>query len=160
MQSPHKQTEEEIHNLRETVEMLQKTITQNKMFLYMVIHDLKHPTESMISQLNAMHLSLIDQIQTINSITERQERIEKFIADSLLDSSASARLNSSIEIPRPDLNTDLDNEKNEKPNLSPQYLFSNEIKFDDSLQSNVSIDQHIMNPVPVCVFRSNSPLFV
>jgi signal transduction histidine kinase len=79
--------------------MLNKTITQNKIFLYMVIHDLKHPTESMISQLNAMHLSLIDQIQTINTITERQERIEKFTTDLLLNRKASTNLNASIMEP-------------------------------------------------------------
>lgn len=99
VQTPKNQTEQEIIHLRETVEMLNKTITQNKIFLYMVIHDLKHPTESMISQLNAMHLSLIDQIQTINTITERQERIEKFTTDLLLNRKASTNLNASIMEP-------------------------------------------------------------
>lgn len=36
------------------VTVLKTQIETNKIFLYMVIHDLKHPTESMISQLGTL----------------------------------------------------------------------------------------------------------
>ena len=35
----------------------------------MVIHDLKHPTESMISQLGSLHQSLVDQIAVIDRMS-------------------------------------------------------------------------------------------
>jgi len=41
--------DEENQELKKMVETLKSQIQTNKIFLYMVIHDLKHPTESMIS---------------------------------------------------------------------------------------------------------------
>jgi hypothetical protein len=41
----------EVEVLRNKISELERTIESNKVFTYMVIHDLKHPTESMISSL-------------------------------------------------------------------------------------------------------------
>ncbi len=47
----------------------------------MVIHDLKHPTESMISQLSTLHTQLLNQLSDINEIDAKQESLKKFIND-------------------------------------------------------------------------------
>ena len=45
----------------------------NKVFLYMVIHDLKHPTESLISQLSRLEDELLEsraQIRKLELVVE------------------------------------------------------------------------------------------
>lgn len=42
----------------------------------MVIHDLKHPTESMISQLTTLNSQLLDQLSLIDELTTKQHQIE------------------------------------------------------------------------------------
>lgn len=39
----------EVPKLKNVIKTLKSQINSNKMFLYMVIHDLKHPCDSMIS---------------------------------------------------------------------------------------------------------------
>lgn len=47
-------SEEGSKDYKRVVESLKNQIQANKIFLYMVIHDLKHPAESQISQLEAL----------------------------------------------------------------------------------------------------------
>jgi hypothetical protein len=46
--------DENIEVLQRKVDLYENQLKKNKIFLYMVIHDLKHPTESMMSQLQIM----------------------------------------------------------------------------------------------------------
>lgn len=50
--------EEEIRNLKAEVKRLKAANERNKIFTYMVIHDVKHPTESMVAQLQQQKAKL------------------------------------------------------------------------------------------------------
>ena len=60
----HKDPEE----LQAMVTTLQNQIKTNKIFLYMVIHDLKHPTDSMISQLSHLQTELMKNCSALRGL--------------------------------------------------------------------------------------------
>jgi hypothetical protein len=49
---------EEIIALKSQVKQLTAANERNKIFTYMVVHDVKHPTESMIAQLQQQKIKL------------------------------------------------------------------------------------------------------
>jgi hypothetical protein len=50
------------------INQLEGKVLNNKIFLYMVIHDLKHPTESMISQLGQLMNELCGHSEQLQDI--------------------------------------------------------------------------------------------
>ena len=57
--------QKELQCLRKEVEELLRKVTINKSFFYMVIHDLKHPTEALIMQLDALRQKFDSDIQNV-----------------------------------------------------------------------------------------------
>ena len=55
--------EQEIDFNKKVNDLLEKLET-NKIFLYMVIHDLKHPSDSLQKQLDEIHKQLISSLET------------------------------------------------------------------------------------------------
>lgn len=52
-------SEVELKNAHKQIALLQKQLKTNKTFSYMIVHDLKHPTEATISTLNVIERQLI-----------------------------------------------------------------------------------------------------
>jgi len=63
------------------VETLRTQIKTNKVFLYMVIHDLKHPTESMISQLESLFKQLERHVTIMEALTEQTNQMRILISE-------------------------------------------------------------------------------
>lgn len=99
----------------------------------MVIHDLKHPTESMISQLGALHQSLADQVAVIDrmslALVLNREKLRQVIGKSYGEESLHA----------PKLVTQNLSSRFQSGLLEDQGPREREIiDFDNSLLSNVS----------------------
>ena len=63
--------------LQKVIKTLRAQINSNKMFLYMVIHDLKHPCDSMISQLSHLQTSLEEHLVGLEVTQTDSEEILK-----------------------------------------------------------------------------------
>lgn len=73
------------------VNSLNRQITNNKIFLYMVIHDLKHPMESMISQLGVLQNQLEQHSQKLSSLFVNLDPLELDIERNIVESSVVHR---------------------------------------------------------------------
>jgi len=73
-------SEEGSKDYKRVVESLKNQIQANKIFLYMVIHDLKHPAESQISQLETLENQIKDHISNMNEIMEKTYKLENDLA--------------------------------------------------------------------------------
>lgn len=63
--------------LKTHIKQLQNQIETSKIFTYMVIHDLKHPTESLIEQLTHVLDRLYDVESELNNMISQKEDTQK-----------------------------------------------------------------------------------
>ena len=73
-------SEAESKDYKRVVDSLRNQIQANKIFLYMVIHDLKHPAESQISQLETLENQIMDHISNLDAIIQKTHKLENEIA--------------------------------------------------------------------------------
>jgi hypothetical protein len=59
--------------------VLQKQIRTDKVFLYMVIHDLKHPTDSIISQLSSIQANMEAHLDRLDSLQKGGAEIQNLL---------------------------------------------------------------------------------
>jgi hypothetical protein len=57
----------QVKALEYQVEQLVAKIEANKVFTFMVIHDLKHPNESVVSQLEVLKIKILNSLEKQNA---------------------------------------------------------------------------------------------
>jgi len=86
----------EIKQQKLMIEKLQKKLQNDKVFLFMVIHDLKHPTESTISQLEFFNAEIMKLRSTIlkqaSEIESLQKEIGRYRSEFFLESKPKLNL--------------------------------------------------------------------